>query len=162
MWRFRLTRKKTSSRRRRQHGPAPQLVLAGVLSVLLLSSGCASCGKAVESPRTRELSPAHLAESATEAVRTPDDLSPACAVVALASVDEGPPPLLVQFTAEGLCTDAAGNYVWNFGDDTPVSHERNPVHTYTEAGNFLARVTLADPANHAEDADELAITVTAQ
>ena len=34
-----------------------------------------------------------------------------------------------------------GYYVWDFGDGSPVSNEVNPVHTYTEVGEYQVRLT---------------------
>ena len=87
---------------------------------------------------------------------------PSCAVVASASVEEGVAPLEVQFSAEGMCTDAEGTFTWDFGDGSPVSHEINPTHTYQTAGTFPAKVTLDDPEHDAKDSDEVPITVTAK
>jgi len=86
---------------------------------------------------------------------------PSCAVVASSSVDEGVAPLTVQFSAEGMCTDAAGAFVWDFGDGSAPLHEQNATHIYAKSGTYTAHVTLADEEHNASDTDELPLTVTA-
>ena len=78
------------------------------------------------------------------------------------SVEEGVAPFEVQFSSEGMCTDAEGTFTWDFGDGSPPTHDQNPTHTYTSAGTYTARVTLEDPENKVKDSDEVPITVTAQ
>jgi PKD repeat protein len=85
---------------------------------------------------------------------------PACAVVAMSSVEGGVVPLTVQFSAEGMCTDATGVLTWHFGDESAPTHEATPTHVYVKPGSYLVRVTLADDENGATDSDELTITVT--
>lgn len=56
----------------------------------------------------------------------------------VSNVTRGYAPLSVQFT------DTSGNaaeWDWDFGDGTG-STERNPVHTYYEAGNYTVRLTV--------------------
>jgi PKD repeat protein len=86
---------------------------------------------------------------------------PSCAVVASASVEAGAAPLDVQFSGEGMCTDADGTVTWNFGDGSAPSQEQNPTHTYPNPGTYTARVSIADPEHNARDEDEVSITVTA-
>jgi cytochrome c len=68
----------------------------------------------------------------------------------------------VQFSSEGMCTDAEGTLTWDFGDGSPPTHDPHPTHTYTSAGIYTARVTLEDPENKVKDSDEVPITVTAE
>ncbi|MDP3890535.1 PKD domain-containing protein [Nocardioides sp.] len=66
---------------------------------------------------------------------------------ASADVTSGPAPLTVQFDSTGS-RDPDGEtitYEWDFGDGSPVSTEESPSHTYTEEGNFTARLTVTDP-----------------
>jgi len=76
-------------------------------------------------------------------------------------VDEGVAPLSVQFSAEGMCTDAAGVFAWDFGDGSAPSHDQNPTHVYAKPGTYTAHVTLTDDEHNASDTDELPLTVTA-
>lgn len=135
------------------------VTLIAVFPALLLAGGCNSCGQLPGSAASGGTPSVPPAGALSEPVRDPDVLPPECAVVASASADEGQAPLLVQFTAEGLCTDRAGRFLWSFGDDTPTSDEQNPTHTYAQPGTFIARVTLEDPESEARDADALPITV---
>src|SRR4051794_4146374 len=55
------------------------------------------------------------------------------------------PNTAITFAATG--TDADGDtltYSWDFGDSTAASTTQNPVHTYTTAGTFTAKVTVSD------------------
>jgi glucose/arabinose dehydrogenase/plastocyanin len=66
---------------------------------------------------------------------------------ATAAPDSGPLPMEVQFSADGSI-DPEGTsltYAWDFdGNGTTDSSEPNPVHTYTTAGTFNARLTITD------------------
>lgn len=52
-----------------------------------------------------------------------------------ASQDSGCADLTIAFLEN---TSSGTNFVWDFGDGSPISNEPNPVHTYTEAGVYLA------------------------
>lgn len=134
-----------------------------VASVLLLViGGCNSCQQSPElpAPVAKEGRLPRAPEPATSP--PPSQVpNPSCAVIASSSVEEGPAPLEVQFSAEGMCTDADGTYTWDFGDGSEVVHKSNTAHTYEKPGTYTARVTLADPAHDATDSDEAPITVTA-
>jgi PKD repeat protein len=56
-----------------------------------------------------------------------------------ADVTVGEYPLAVQFTDESTGVPTA--FTWDFGDNTAVSHEQNPLHNFTARG-FDATVTL--------------------
>ena len=63
----------------------------------------------------------------------------------------GDPSLVVQFngSANGGCPPHT--YSWDFGDGTS-STEASPRHTYTEAGNYTARLTVTDSKeNHCQE-----------
>jgi glucose/arabinose dehydrogenase len=58
----------------------------------------------------------------------------------------GPSPLTVDLRGAGS-SDPDGDpltYDWDFGDGSPHSSERDPVHTYDGAGEFDARLTVSD------------------
>ena len=72
------------------------------------------------------------------------------APVALASADptSGPAPLAVAFSSAGSI-DPEGepiSYSWDFGDGTS-STASNPVHTYTQPGQYVVRLTVSDGTN---------------
>jgi len=75
-----------------------------------------------------------------------------------ADVMEGPPPLTVHFTSTGTY-DPEGDpmfFIWDFGDGT-TSTERNPTHTYTEAGGYDAWLTVYDALGKWRDQDRYII-----
>lgn len=138
-----------------------RLMPVAMLAGALLASGCSSCqqpplpgGPLGTGGRPSQPPQAAPAKPPTE--------GPLCAVVASASEEAGIAPLTVEFSAEGMCTDAQGTFSWDFGDGSAASNQENPTHTYASAGTYTARVTLADPEHNTTDADEIAITVTAQ
>ena len=55
------------------------------------------------------------------------------------SASDGPAPLTVQFSPAETKTDAA--FLWNFGDGS-VSSDREPEHTYLDAGQFTVQLTV--------------------
>jgi hypothetical protein len=131
--------------------------------LMLTTGGCNSCQGPPEPPapvpQQGRLPRVAVPAPSPQAVEVP---APSCAVIGTASVEEGIAPLEVHFTGEGLCTDGAGEYTWDFGDGSALVHDTNPVHVYAKAGTYEAHVTLADPANNATDTDDVSITVTAQ
>lgn len=60
----------------------------------------------------------------------------------------GDVPLVVQFSAEGTTDPNAGttaiDYVWDFGDGSPLSTAARNTHTYNAAGIYVARVTATN------------------
>jgi gliding motility-associated-like protein len=55
-------------------------------------------------------------------------------------------PLTVQFTDNSKQTFPNSQYLWDFGDGR-TSTEKNPVHTYTAAGNFSVSLTISNSAS---------------
>ena len=54
----------------------------------------------------------------------------------------------MQFSSAGS-TDPDGDaltYSWDFGDESPVSTDPSPAHTYTESGSYTAQLTVTDEA----------------
>ncbi|GAB2627920.1 hypothetical protein Aab01nite_81650 [Paractinoplanes abujensis] len=66
--------------------------------------------------------------------------------VAKASPTSGPTPLTATFSSEGSRDPDGGalTYAWTFGDGKS-STEANPTHTYTEAGDYTAQLTVTNP-----------------
>ncbi|MEL6653898.1 MAG: PKD domain-containing protein, partial [Bacteroidota bacterium] len=57
----------------------------------------------------------------------------------LLSLDEGCAPLTVSF----LQTSGDGiNYIWDFGDGSPISNEANPEYTFMEPGSYPINFTV--------------------
>ncbi len=56
-------------------------------------------------------------------------------------------PLTVNFSSAGSLDQDPGDsirYEWDFGDGSPISEEANPTHTYTQAGQYTAVLTVID------------------
>jgi len=68
--------------------------------------------------------------------------------VSSANPTSGPTPLTVNFSSEGSL-DPEGQpltYAWTFGDGS-TSSEANPAHTYTQPGQYTARLSVSDGVN---------------
>ncbi|MEL7271435.1 MAG: PKD domain-containing protein [Bacteroidota bacterium] len=80
--------------------------------------------------------------------------------VANATPENGNAPLEVSFNGSNSTDDISiVSYEWNFGDSNTASIA-NPIHTYTEPGDYTAVLTVTDNEG-AQDTDEVLITVTA-
>ncbi|WP_433529929.1 ThuA domain-containing protein [Micromonospora sp. CA-263727] len=66
--------------------------------------------------------------------------------VASAEPTSGPAPLTVRFSSTGSRDPDGGTltYAWTFGDGQ-TSTEASPAHTYAEAGNYSAQLTVTNP-----------------
>lgn len=52
-------------------------------------------------------------------------------------------PIATTFTEMSQsCTGTVNEWTWDFGDGTPVSTERNPVHDYAAPGDYLVTLTV--------------------
>ncbi len=72
-------------------------------------------------------------------VTNPDGLS----ANVTSNVTAGPNPLAVSFTATAIPGVPPYTYLWSFGDGGSSSSQ-DPVHTYTQVGNFSANLTIQD------------------
>jgi PKD repeat protein len=80
--------------------------------------------------------------------------------VAAANVTSGQAPLAVSFSSAGSADTDGGiaGYAWAFGDGA-TSTDASPVHTYSTAGSFTARLTVTD-TDGATGVATVPITVT--
>jgi len=70
----------------------------------------------------------------------------------------GPLPLVVQFT--DLSSGMPTAYAWDFGDGS-TSSEKNPIHTYTKAGNYDVTLTVGNEYGYNTRIQSGAVQVTA-
>lgn len=89
---------------------------------------------------------------------TADEVGDPLLAWAEADAEEGKAPLRVQFTADIEGGTPPLTITWTFGDGSPPSSERNPVHTYETAGMYQVDLDVADSAGD-EDSDWLEIEV---
>jgi PKD repeat protein len=80
-------------------------------------------------------------------------------VWAEATPEDGVAPLVVAFTAETEGGTPPLRLTWVFGDGTPESPDRNPIHTYAVPGTYRAELRVADASGDA-DSDWVEVTVT--
>lgn len=80
----------------------------------------------------------------------PNAVSPSAGIVAVivAEPKEGRSPLTVQFDAT-RSSDPAGpltDYLWDFGDGSPVASGAGVPHTYGQAGEYLVTLVVVGPS----------------
>lgn len=78
------------------------------------------------------------------------------AQAALAGPSSGCAPFAVNFINN---SSSATNYVWNFGDGSPVSNATSPSHTYTSAGTFQVTLIASNPNGCTATSDTAYITI---
>jgi gliding motility-associated-like protein len=66
------------------------------------------------------------------------DVTPTPQADYIADLDQGCGELTVSFTQR---TADAQAYIWDFGDDSPLTNEANPVHTFEKPGNYTVSLT---------------------
>lgn len=65
----------------------------------------------------------------------------------------------VPYTGAFTNTSLAGtDFIWNFGDGSPVSTATNPVHTFTSTGNFTVKLIAIDTST-CNKIDSVSITI---
>jgi len=71
----------------------------------------------------------------------------------------GPAPLTVQFSVwDPHDTAEDPKFFWDFGDGSPISNERKPVHVYEKPGDYTVKFYASDTDELVDD-DELEIEV---
>ncbi len=71
--------------------------------------------------------------------------------------DTGCAPYTVRFNNNST---AAINYVWDFGDNTPLVYEKNPQHIFTDTGTFTVTLYANNPgACVTDDTSSMEITI---
>lgn len=74
----------------------------------------------------------------------------------LSSLTEGCVPHSVHFLQN---SDHTINYIWDFGDGSPVSNEEFPVHVYTEPGDYIVTMTAVNTGGCSATFSDTVITV---
>ena len=57
---------------------------------------------------------------------------------------------------------AGVEYAWDFGDGSPLSHERAPAHEYAKAGTYVVRLRATDETGTSEVAQEVGVAASKQ
>ena len=68
----------------------------------------------------------------------------------------GSSPLTVQFN--DTSTNYADNWSWDFGDNSPVSYQRNTSHTYTNPGNYSASLKASNSYGNTTSTKAISVT----
>ena len=74
-----------------------------------------------------------------------------------ANITSGTAPLSVQFNEHSIGNP--NNWTWNFGDGLGT-YAQNPVHTYTELGNYTVSLNSSNVAGYSVDTQTDMITIT--
>lgn len=70
------------------------------------------------------------------------------------------PGVSIQFSGQASGGETPYEWTWDFGDDSPGSHEQNPTHTYDSEGEYIVTLTVKDNENEiVEDTTVAAIGV---
>jgi PKD repeat protein len=136
------------------------MMKAGPILTLLALVAC-GCNRAPEEAPPPAIPEGRLPRPAV-AVASPAvtvTLEPACVAIITPDVEEGTAPLRVRFTGEGMCTDADGDFKWDFGDGSPPATGTQVEHVYDKPGEYTSRLTLTDPQHNVSDTDEMPISV---
>lgn len=68
-----------------------------------------------------------------------------------ADPESGNAPLSVKFTIKAIMEDdldaVNARYAWDFGDGSPISHDKEPTHTYQKPGTYRVVAKAIDGAN---------------
>jgi hypothetical protein len=105
--------------------------------------------------------PAPQAESKEPLVES--ELLRELTVLAYGDPDFGDAPLTVHFTvdlAEELDEPVNPKFSWDFDDDSPRSHEREPTHVFKKPGSYKVRVKVTD-AKGKSGGDDVQVDVDA-
>lgn len=124
-----------------------------VLYCILLSAFLVSCGGDTEkSPAPTEPPAAAKPEQQAkpEAAVPVEELAEPLLAWAEAEPEEGAAPLTVKFTADIEGGTPPIKIEWDFGDDSPKSTEKNPVHVYKTAGSYQADLSAEDSAGDSD------------
>ena len=76
----------------------------------------------------------------------------------VASPASGQTPLTVNFTGSATGGSPPYTYSWNFGDGASSSTQ-NPSHTYSDAGNYTATLTITDSTSN-QDSESVTISAS--
>lgn len=107
---------------------------------LTVRSGSGSTSTAIAPQPVVVQAPATTAVTGAQTT-TPGGSSVTLAASFTYSPDVGMPPLVVRF--QDASTGSPRSWYWDFGDGGS-STQRNPVHTYTQYGNFDVTLTVSD------------------
>ncbi len=89
-----------------------------------------------------------------------DSGEPDKVIIIFIEADEevGPAPLRVKFTVyDPYQRLERPEYRWDFGDGSPGSTERSPIHVYEKPGDYEAKLVVTDDGATDEDSTEIQV-----
>ena len=136
-------------------------LLIAATAALVGLCGCRGCGK--QNPPVPAPTPEQpTATVASVAVVGPSP-TPDHYIVSFgwAEPDSGPAPLTVKFEfLDPFRNIDEPELEWDFGDGSPKSTKKNPLHVYEKPGKYVAHMKVVDSAG-ADDDDEVEVEVEA-
>lgn len=70
----------------------------------------------------------------------------------------GPAPLTVSFVDQS--TGSPAGWLWDFGDGSPASLDRNPSHTYTTPNTYTVRLAVSNSAGGSVASKQIVVTAS--
>lgn len=108
----------------------------------IIQSVCASCGGCQRFP----IAPSNAWSSTNNASNCNNAVFKIRIIEHLAEANFDPVPVgCAPYTVNFNNTSQGSSFLWNFGDGSPQSNIRNPIHTYNNAGEYTVRLIVGDP-----------------
>lgn len=137
--------------------------LVAAATAALVLAGCSGGGDqpaapppASPTPVPPTSTPADVGVAPTPTTSSPDD--PMVIVFADGDPDIGPAPLTVQFSVDDPFMELLNpKFEWNFGDGSPISHQRSPKHVYEKPGKYTAHLRVTEFGDEDEDTVDIVV-----
>ena len=131
-------------------------LLIALAATAVALGGCRECGK--HRPVPTPPPPTATVGGATPipTIASPDN--PMVIMFGDGDPDIGPAPLTVQFSiSDPYMAFLNPEYHWDFGDGSPPSNQRSPVHVYEHPGKYTAQVVVKDRGEEDEDTVDIVV-----
>ena len=133
-------------------------LLIAVTAALAGLSACRGCGKQ-SLPLPAPTPAAPTATAASVGLAAPSPTPHYIVAFGWAEPDSGPAPLTVKFEfLDPFRNIDEPELEWDFGDGSPKSTKKNPLHVYEKPGKYVAHMKVVDSGG-ADDDDDVEIEV---
>lgn len=132
--------------------------IIGLVALLGLVSGC-SCEETPPPPTAPATATTAAATSLAPQAKAMATPTPRFIFVFIdADIEVGPAPLRVEFgTYDPYQSMMRPTYRWDFGDGSPVSTLRSPVHVFEKPGDYEVKLFVEDDGVTDEDSVEIQV-----
>lgn len=139
--------------------------LRALLALLVMAAmvpACSDCsGKSAPptaAPQSQAPAPAPAPQPQADAAEEAGDPDKVIIIFIEADTEVGPAPLRVKFTVyDPYQRLERPEYRWDFGDGSPGSTERSPIHVYEKPGDYEAKLVVTDDGATDEDSTEIQV-----